>query len=148
MLVLLVTLLAADVVGAPAAPRAVLDYLDVDVRWTGAPETIEIKSAVRGKFESKRMLPQYRGRFTLIVARGKDSLAEMHFDFPLMAAAETNDFTPEAQRVGKALRKGVVSAATTVRVGLVEGADALIVYDNQTRRSVRVELKEVLKTKG
>jgi hypothetical protein len=147
MVVLLITLLTADVVGAPAPPRPVLDYLDVDVRWTGAPETIEIKSAVRGKFDSKRMLPRFRGRFTLIVAHGKDSLAEQHFDFPLMADAETDDFTPEAQRAGKALRKGVMSAATMVRVGLVEGADALIVYDNQTRRSVRVELKEVLKEK-
>jgi hypothetical protein len=126
---------------ADKALRDVVSYADVDLRWSRGE--IAILSLKPGRFKKPTTLPRFRGRFTLILAQGKKSLAEVDFDFPLLHAAESNDATEDSQRVARLVRDGV-TAQTTVRVPFPEGADAVWVYDALTHQSRSAEVQKLL----
>jgi hypothetical protein len=115
----------------------VLAYADVDLRYAGGQVTI---LKVRpGRFEKPTSLPLYRGRFVAIVGKGKTSLVELQFDFPLLSDTETEDMTPEARALAQRIRKGATSS-TTVRVPLPAGADTVSVWDSVSRKTVAAPL--------
>jgi hypothetical protein len=121
----------------PVAPTMVTNYADVDVRYAGGEVTI---LKVRpGRYAKPTPLRRFRGRFTAIAAKGKSSLAEVSFDFPLLAEAESDDATEESHELAEKLRKGVTST-TTVRVPLAPDADSVIVYDAMTQKTVKAPL--------
>lgn len=124
---------------APAQPAALITaYADVELRFDKGVVTVQRIRA--GRFPTPTALPRYRGRFSAIVAKEKQNLAEVPFDFPLLQSAESDDATPEARALAERVRRGVTST-TTVRVPWPEGADTLVVYDAITQKSVTVPLK-------
>jgi len=135
-------LLAAWLTPTGSAANKISDYLDVQLRWHTA--TAELIAARRGHFAAPTTLPRFRGRFTLIVARGNVPLGEVYFDFPLLANAESPDFSSEAQVLAKQLRDGLQTATTSVRVPLPAGTDTLSVYDNLTRKVTTATLASLL----
>jgi hypothetical protein len=115
----------------------VVGYADVDLKWEKGAVTVQ---RVRpGRFAKPTAIRRYRGRFTAIVARGKTNLVELQFDFPLLAAAESDDVTTEARQVAARLRDGVTST-TTIRVPFPDGADTIVIYDGLTTKDFRAPL--------
>jgi hypothetical protein len=118
----------------PSSFENVTQYADVDARYERG--ALRILAVRRGRFGRPTSLPRWRGRFVAIVSKGKKSLAEVQFDFPLVAAAESHeDTSPEAQKVADQVRSGVTSS-TTVRVPLPEGADTIAIWDAVTRKTI------------
>jgi hypothetical protein len=113
------------------------EYADVDLKF--ADGAVSIEKIRPGRFDKPTALRRWRGRFTAIVARGKSPIYELQFDFPLLAAAESNDTTPEARALAERLRKGVTSTVT-VRVPLSPSADTLVIYDPLTNKEVKAPL--------
>lgn len=138
----MIAILAAVIFATPTPPRTeraiagVIAYADVDLKFAGGE--VQVVKVTPGKFAKPTALPRFRGRFTLIVAQGKKNLVELDFDFPLLAL-EAPDATDEARKLGQQIRKGV-TASTTVRVPLPEGADSLAIYDSQTHKTFKAPL--------
>jgi hypothetical protein len=110
-----------------------LSYADVDVRFQANDVTIvRIRP---GRYARPTAQPRFRGRFVAIVQKGKQSLVDVEFDFPLLAPAESEDATEDAQKLGASFRKNLTSS-TTVRVPWPDGADSVKVWDSVTRRTV------------
>lgn len=135
-------LLAIVIFATPAVPPAraipnVTAYLDVDLRFEA--DQVTVVKIKKGRFGRPTALPRFRGRFTLIVAKAKRNLAEVDFDFPGLAAGESQDATEESRTLAKKLRKGITTT-TTVRVPLPDGADSLSVYDAVTRKVITAEV--------
>ncbi len=127
----------------PALPKpardipGVLAYADVDLRYSRG--VVTILKVRPGKFAQPTSLPRFRGRFVAIVSKGKTSLVELEFDFPLLAEAESSDATTEARALAERLRKGVTST-TTVRVPLQPDADTIGIWDSVSRKTVTAPL--------
>lgn len=129
---------AAHVLFATLEITNVLGFADVDLKWEKGAVTVQ---KIRpGRFGKPTTLRRYRGRFTAVVARGKTSLVELQFDFPLLAQAESDDASPEARKIAERMRDGLTST-TTVRVPLPDGADLLVIYDGMTMKETRVPLR-------
>jgi hypothetical protein len=138
-----IALLVAVIFCTPVPPKApsplvgVTTYADVDLKYErGEVRVVAIRP---GKFAKPTNLPRWRGRFLASMMKGKKALADVEFDFPLVAPAESNDATPEARAAAERLRKGV-SSSTTVRIPWPEGADTLTVWDSSTRATVTARL--------
>jgi hypothetical protein len=130
-------LLAYVLYCTPLEITGVLAYADVDLSYDHG--TVSVVKIRPGRYAKPTSLRRYRGRFTAIVAHGKGPLAELQFDFPLLAQAETDDVSPEARALAERMRRGVTSS-TTVRVPLPEGADTLVVLDAASMKEVRAPL--------
>jgi hypothetical protein len=131
---------APPVIPHPRPAPQVTDYADLALGWSGGRLTVE--SVTRGRFERPTALPRYRGRFVATARKKRrplETLDETRFDFPLLADTESEDATPEARKLAKMVRAGV-TAKTTVRVGLPDGADEIAIADSVTGRSVTVSL--------
>ena len=116
----------------------VIGYADVDLKWEKGAVTVQ---QIRpGRFTRPTSLRRYRGRFTAMVARGKTSLVELQFDFPLLAQAESDDASPEARKIAERMRDGLTST-TTVRIPLPDAADLLVIYDGVTMKETKVPLR-------
>ena len=136
MIAILTYVIFCTPIGA-TAPTMVTSYADVDLRYAGGD--ISVQQVRPGHYAKPTALRRFRGRFTAIVAKGKASLAEVTFDFPLVAQAESDDATDESRQLGEKLRKGVTST-TTVRVPLPPDADTLLIYDALTQKTVKASL--------
>jgi hypothetical protein len=121
------------IVSPPKRAERVTEYADVDLQIAGG--VFEITAVRRGRFATPTEIPRFRGHYRIASAHGKTVLTERDFDFPLLADAETDDQTVEAQKIGKAIRKNA-RATTTVRVPLLPEADQVVVTDPRTGRSV------------
>lgn len=121
----------------PRVIAGVTTYADVELKYVRGE--VIIQKIKPGRFAKPTALPRYRGRFTAIIAKGKQNLVELEFDFPLVARAESEDMSEEARQLGKKLRDGVTSQ-TTVRVPWPDGAERLIVYDAVTGARVTAPL--------
>jgi hypothetical protein len=125
-------------VKAPSALVGVIHYADVDLRY--ARGEVSIVAVRPGRFARPTNLPRWRGRFLASVMKAKKTVADVGFDFPLVAPAESEDVTPDLREAADRLRKGVTST-TTVRVPLPEGAEAISIWDSATKKTVTAPLK-------
>jgi hypothetical protein len=138
MIALLALVMFLTPVAAQAPAPLITSYADVDLRFDKGVVTVQRIRA--GRFAKPTALPRFRGRFSAIVAKSKQNLAEVAFDFPLLQSAESDDATPEARALAERVRKGVTST-TTVRVPWPDNADTLLIYDASTQKAVTVPLK-------
>jgi hypothetical protein len=116
----------------------VVHYADIDLRYArGEVSVVAVRS---GRFAKPTNLPRWRGRFLASVLKAKKPVADVEFDFPLVAPAESEDATPEARAAAERLRKGSTST-TTVRVPWPEGADTVSIWDSVTKKTVTAPLK-------
>jgi hypothetical protein len=121
------------------APLPTLRYADVDVRYVrGAVSVVGVKL---GRFDQPTALKRFRGRFEARVLGGKTVLDRVEFDFPLTAGAETDDADESSRKIGENFRRGV-TAQTTVRVPVPDGADGLAIYDSVSKKLVAAPLKD------
>lgn len=118
-------------------PQPVSDYADLSLLY--ASGQLQVIAVHRGRFAQPTVLPRYLGRFVATVRKGARPLAESRFDLPLLAGTESEDATPEARKLAELLRKGV-TARTTVRIGLPDGADEIVLRDSQSGRTITVPL--------
>jgi hypothetical protein len=131
----LVAFLFAAAAAALFPPTA--RYVDVDLKLAGG--RAQIVATRIGRFAQPTALRRFRGRFTVRVLHDKSVLVEYPFDFPLSAEAEDPDADDATVALGDRFRKGV-TATTTVRAPLPDGADTLAIYDTQTKRTVTAAL--------
>lgn len=126
---------------APAPPPAsVAGWADVDARYERGEVTI--LAVRRGRYARPTAQPRWKGRFVASAQKGSKTLAQVEFDFPLVAEAESPaDVSPEERKVADKLRSGVTSS-TTVRVPLPDGADAISIWDAVTRKTVTRALND------
>lgn len=101
---------------------------------------VNVLAVKPGHFAKPTPLPRWRGRFIVSALKGKKTLVELEFDFPLLADAESPaDTTEEAHKLSERLKRGVTSS-TIVRVPLPDGADTIGVWDSATRKTVTAPL--------
>ena len=125
---------------APAALTTVTTYADVDARYQRGEVTI--LSVRRGKYPKPTTLPRWKGRFVATALKNTKTLAQVEFNFPLVAEAESpTDVDPAQRKIADQVRSGVTST-TTVRVPLPEGADSISIWDAVTRKTVIRSLSE------
>jgi hypothetical protein len=129
---------------SPPSPKAnerftaaTVEYVDVELRWSRGQLTI--LSVKHGRFDKPTALARFRGRFEARALAKGATREHVAFDFPLLANAETDDATTESRAIGGRLRGGV-TATTTVRLPLPDGADAIAVYDSASKRTVTAPL--------
>jgi hypothetical protein len=118
--------------------RPAIHFADVTLRWDkGALSVVKV---VRVEVAKATTLRRWKGRFEVRALDGQKLLDFVRFDFPLLAAAESgDDMTQEATAFGRKLRSGV-TATTTVRLPLPDGATAASIYDSETKRSLPITL--------
>jgi hypothetical protein len=131
-----VCLFATPVSTAMTAPAGAYDDLDLKFE-RGKVSVVGVRP---GRFDKPTTLRRFRGRFEARVLQRKKILETIQFDFPLLGAAESEDVDPEHRALADKFRAGLTTTAT-VRVPLYEGADAIEIYDAQTRKTVAVDLK-------
>jgi hypothetical protein len=138
MMLLVFVMLCTPAKALPSPLDDVVSYADVDVTYQRGEVSINVIR--KGRFTKPTRIPRWRGRFVAIVNAKKKSLAQVEFDFPLVAPAESpNDVSPENQKVADKLRSGITSS-TTVRVPLPDGADAVSIWDSVTKKTVTAPL--------
>jgi hypothetical protein len=124
----------------PPVPPAVMSYADVDARYQRGEVTI--LAVRRGRYAKPTNAPRWKGRFLGSALKGGKTLAQVEFNFPLVAEAESPvDVDPEQRKLADKVREGVTSS-TTVRVPLPEGADSISIWDSVSRKTVTRSLSE------
>jgi hypothetical protein len=124
----------------PATLPTVTNYADVDARYQRGEVTI--LAVRRGKYPKPTNLPRWKGRFVASAQKGGKTLAQVEFNFPLVAEAESPvDVAEDQKKIADKVRAGVTST-TTVRVPLPEGADSISIWDAVSRKTVTRSLSE------
>ncbi len=134
----MIALLSWLLFAAPkTTPPPTARYADVTVRYArGEVSIVAVKPA---RFDKPTSLPRFRGRFEARALKAKSVVDQVAFDFPLVADAETDDTDESGRKLAERFRRGA-TVETSVRVPLPEGADAIEIYDTQTKKSVSASL--------
>jgi hypothetical protein len=121
---------------APSLPPA-LEYVDVELRYVAGK--VELIGTTRGTFATPARMQRFVGRFTARLQKKGGPIDELHFDFPLLAKAETpEDTAADAKRLADRIRSGV-TATTKVRLPLYPGVETVVILDG-TRALLTVDL--------
>src|SRR5260370_39946243 len=96
---------SSSTVMTPPAPR----YADLELKFArGQLSVIALKL---GRFDKPTALRRFRGRFEARVLQGKRIVEQVQFDFPLLAAAESDDVDEQHRALADRVRAGVTATA-------------------------------------